>query len=95
MKAQLVSDALTMPFWQWKSDKGFILHSDQGVQYASHQYRNLLKVNDFIGSMSKEGHCWDNAVVGIFFGSLSKSVLIGKLWSTTERNQLHNRVVKQ
>ncbi|OUR63588.1 transposase [Colwellia sp. 39_35_sub15_T18] len=72
MKAQLVCDALTMAIWQRSPDKGLIVHSDQGVQYASHQYRQLLKGNGFIGSMSKKGCCWDNAVAESFFGSLKQ-----------------------
>lgn len=72
MKAQLVCDALTMAIWQRQPDAGLIVHSDQGVQYASHQYRNLLKNNGFIGSMSKKGCCWDNAVAESFFGSLKQ-----------------------
>ena len=72
MKAQLVCDALTMAVWQRNPDKGLIVHSDQGVQYASHQYRQLLKGNGFIGSMSKKGCCWDNAVAESFFGSLKQ-----------------------
>ncbi|MFQ3194188.1 MAG: putative transposase [Colwellia sp.] len=62
MKAQLVCDALTMAICQISSEKGLIVHSDQGVQYASHQYRKLLNNNGFIGSMSKKGCCWDNAL---------------------------------
>jgi len=72
MKAQLVCDALTMAIWQRNPDKGLIVHSDQGVQYASHQYRSLLKDHGFIGSMSKKGCCWDNAVAESFFGSLKQ-----------------------
>jgi putative transposase len=72
MKAQLVCDALTMAIWQRQPDEGLIVHSDQGVQYASHQYRTLLKNNVFIGSMSKKGCCWDNAVAESFFGSLKQ-----------------------
>ncbi len=72
MKAQLVCDALTMAIWQRQPDEGLIVHSDQGVQYASHQYRKLLKDNGFIGSMSKKGCCWDNAVAESFFGSLKQ-----------------------
>ena len=70
MNAQLVCDELTMAMWQRQPKAGLIIHSDQGVQYASHQYRRLLKSNDFIGSMSKKGCCWDNAVAESFFGSL-------------------------
>jgi len=72
MKAQLVCDALTMAIWQRQPEEGLIVHSDQGVQYASHQYRKLLKSNGFIGSMSKKGCCWDNAVAESFFGSLKQ-----------------------
>jgi putative transposase len=72
MKAQLVCDALTMAIWQRQPKEGLIVHSDQGVQYASHQYRRLLKSNGFVGSMSKKGCCWDNAVAESFFGSLKQ-----------------------
>ncbi len=36
MKAQFVCDALTMAIWQRQPQAGLIIHSDQGVQYASH-----------------------------------------------------------
>jgi len=72
MKAQLVCDALTMAIWQRKPKAGLIIHSDQGVQYASHQYRRILRLHKFVGSMSKKGCCWDNAVAESFFGSLKQ-----------------------
>ena len=72
MKAQLVGDALTMAMWQRKPKAGLIVHSDQGVQYASHQYRRILRLHGFVGSMSKKGCCWDNAVAESFFGSLKQ-----------------------
>jgi len=39
MKAQLVCDALTMTIWQRQPKTGLIVHSDQGIQYASNQDR--------------------------------------------------------
>ena len=72
MKAQLVCDALTMAIWQRQPHEGLIVHSDQGVQYASEKYRNMLKLHGFEGSMSKKGCCWDNAVAESFFGSLKQ-----------------------
>lgn len=72
MKAQLVCDALTMAMWQRKPKAGLIVHSDQGVQYASHQYRRILRLYGFVGSMSKKCCCWDNAVAESFFGSLKQ-----------------------
>ena len=72
MKASLVCDALQMAIWQRNPPKGLIVHSDQGVQYASDKYRKLLNSYELIGSMSKKGCCWDNAVAESFFGSLKQ-----------------------
>jgi putative transposase len=72
MKASLVCDALTMALWQRKPKPGLIVHSDRGAQYASHEYRKLLNDWRCIGSMSRKGNCWDNAVAESFFGSLKQ-----------------------
>jgi putative transposase len=72
MKAQLVCDALTMAIWLRKPVAGLIVHTDRGAQYASHEYRKLLKTHGFAGSMSRKGDCWDNAVAESFFGSLKQ-----------------------
>ncbi len=72
MTAQLVCDALIMAIWLRRPKKGLIHHSDRGSQYASNSFRKLLKDNDFKGSMSRKGDCWDNSVVESFFGSLKQ-----------------------
>jgi putative transposase len=72
MKAQLVCDALNMAIWQRKPKAGLVVHSDRGSQYASKVYRKLLKQHKFVGSMSRLGNCWDNAVAESFFGSLKQ-----------------------
>jgi len=72
MKAQLVCDALRMAIWQRSPRAGLVVHSDRGSQYASKDYRRLLKAHGFIGSMSRKGDCWDNAVAESFFGSLKQ-----------------------
>ncbi|MDR7319745.1 IS3 family transposase [Brevibacillus nitrificans] len=46
---------------------GILLHSDQGFQYTSRQYNNLLKRYKMIASMSRKGNCWDNACMENFF----------------------------
>jgi len=51
--------------------KPLIFHSDRGVQYASKEFRNLIKTNPLITqSMSRKGNCWDNAVAESFFKTL-------------------------
>lgn len=72
MKARLVCDALRMAIWQCQPQAGLIVHSDRGSQYASQQYRRLLKIHGFTGSMSRLGNCRDNSVAESFFGSLKQ-----------------------
>jgi putative transposase len=49
---------------------GCIFHSDRGIQYASADFRDVLKVYGFIQSMSRKGNCYDNAVAESFFHTL-------------------------
>ena len=51
--------------------QGLIHHSDRGVQYASAAYRNLLKAQGGIASMSRKGCCYDNAQMETFFSTLT------------------------
>jgi len=44
----------------------FIRYSDQGVQYASNQYVDLLKEHDFQISMSRKGNPYDDVFVESF-----------------------------
>ena len=52
-----------------------MIHSDRGVQYASREFRSLLRRNGFIQSMSRKGNCWDNAVAESFFNMLKNQYL--------------------
>jgi putative transposase len=49
-------------------DADLIFHSDRGVQYASKKFVNVLdSYKKVTRSMSRNGNCWDNAVVQSFF----------------------------
>lgn len=72
MTTNIVCDALKMALWQRKPNRGLIVHSDRGSQYASHEYIKLLRIFGCVGSMSRKGNCWDNAVAESFFGSLKQ-----------------------
>jgi putative transposase len=67
---QLIEDALTMAAAQRRDIQGVLLHSDQGVQYASGSYQQRLNKLGIICSMSRKGNCWDNAPMESFFHSL-------------------------
>ena len=55
--------------------KGLMIHSDRGVQYASDDFREILKKHHFIQSMSRKGNCWDNAVAESFFHSIKTQMI--------------------
>lgn len=87
MKAKMVCDALKMAMWQRRPAAGLIHHSDRGVQYASLEFRRLLDANDFKGSMSRKGNCWDNAVAESFFGSLKQERVQWRSYQTRHEAQ--------
>ena len=65
----LVIDAFEMGLGK-RGRAPIVCHSDRGSQYASKDFRSLLKSTDTIRSMSRKGNCWDNAVSESFFGKL-------------------------
>ena len=70
MPAALVCAALQMAIAQRNPPPGLIVHSDRGTQYASSEHQALLKKHGLVGSMSRKGNCWDNAVMERFFLNL-------------------------
>ena len=70
LTADFVVKALYQAIGRRRPTSGCILHSDRGVQYASTDFRNVLKAYGFIQSMSRKGNCYDNAVAESFFHTL-------------------------
>jgi putative transposase len=68
--------------------QGVIVHSDRGSQYASKDYKRILKQHNLLGSMSKKGDCWDNAVAESFFASLKKEYTHNTHFKTRAQAQL-------
>lgn len=52
-----------------------LLHSDQGFQYTTKTYANLLKERKLKGSHSRRGNCFDNACIESFFSHLKTEKL--------------------
>ena len=75
MTADLVVDALQMARWRRRPDKGLLVHSDRGSQYASGRFQTMLKDHGYIGSMSRKGNCWDNAPAESFFHTLKTELI--------------------
>lgn len=84
MTKELVMDALKMAYKRQKPGKGFIHHSDRGVQYASNEYQKLLKQYEMIGSMSRKGNCYDNACIESFHGILKRELVYQTRYTTRQ-----------
>jgi putative transposase len=71
MDAALVIEALNRALGHRQVEPAqLLLHTDQGSQYRATVYRELLKEQKIVCSMSAKGCCWDNAVVESFFSTL-------------------------
>jgi transposase InsO family protein len=68
--------------------RGLIHHSDQGVQYASVLYQKTLRRHGLLGSMSRKGHCTDNAHMESFWATLKTELLAGRTFATRKEAQL-------
>jgi putative transposase len=86
MKATLarVVDALLMAVWRRKPEGRIIVHSDQGSQFGSDEFKRFCQAHNLEPSMSRRGNCWDNAVAESFFSSLKKERIRKRIYKTRE-----------
>jgi len=81
---ELVLDALMMAVWRRKPKQEVIVHSDQGSQYGSDDWKRFCDANQLLPSMSRRGNCWDNAVAESFFSSLKKERIRKRIYKTRD-----------
>lgn len=79
----LVISALLMALRARNYPSGVIVHSDRGSQYSSKDYKAILAKYKLLGSMSRKGDCWDNAVAESFFATIKKEYV----YQTTFENR--------
>lgn len=84
---RLTLDALNVAL-QRQPDRGFIFHSDRGVQYAAKAYRKRVEAFGGLQSMSRKGDCWDNAVAESFFATLKRESQTGEVIKTKRETTL-------
>jgi len=84
INTDLALDAVIMACWRRNPKENVIVHSDQGCQYTSYDWRSMLEVNNLTASMSRKGNCWDNACAESFFGLLKRERIRRKIYATRE-----------
>lgn len=70
LEAQLAITALRMALITRQPPAGLVHHSDRGVQYACHDYTDMLKQHQAKISMSRKGNPYDNAACESFMKTL-------------------------
>ncbi|XWN25064.1 MAG: IS3 family transposase [Marinobacter salarius] len=84
MSTDLVMDALLMASWKRRPKQEVLIHSDQGSQYTSREWRDFLKDHRLKPSMSRRGNCHDNAVAESFFSLLKSERVKRKIYKDRE-----------
>ena len=85
MTSQLVADALMMAVWRRGKPAALLHHSDQGSQYTSEHFQELLKEQGITCSMSRAGEVWDNSAMESFFSSLKTERTARKVYRSREQ----------
>lgn len=70
LEAELAISALRMALFFRRPAPGLVHHSDRGIQYASHDYTEILKEHEIAISMSRKGNPYDNAACESFMKTL-------------------------
>ena len=81
---EIVLDALMMAVWRRRPTKSVLVHSDQGSQYGSDDWKRFCDANNLEPSMSRRGNCWNNAVAESFFSSLKKERIRKRIYKTRD-----------
>lgn len=82
--------ALRMAIEDRRPPAGCIHHSDRGVQYASHEYVEVLKGAGMRISMSRKGNPYDNAACESFIKTLKQEEVY--LWDYRTLEDVKNRI---
>jgi putative transposase len=84
MTAQLVIDVFQQARRRGLITRNAVIHTDQGSQYVSVEYRRLLYIGGFRQSMSRKGNCYDNAQAESFFSRLKAELVENGIFESVE-----------
>jgi putative transposase len=82
MTTDLVRTALEMALGRRQPTAGLLHHTDRGSQYTSAAYQDLLTAHGLVASLSGTGHCYDNAPMESFFGTLKAELIYRTTYAT-------------
>ena len=80
--AQLTTAALGHAVRRRPVAAGLVFHTDRGIEYAAHDFKNKLAERGFVQSMNRPGKMNDNAHMESFFHSMKCEALYGLKFDT-------------
>ncbi len=81
---ELALNALMTAVWRGQPEHEVIIHSDQGSQFSSYDWRDFLKAHNLTAGMSRRGNCHDNAVVESFSHLLKRERIKRRIYIDRE-----------
>ena len=85
MTSDIMIKALLMTVWRRPEATQVIVHSDQGSQYTSLDYRDFLKAHNLTPSINRRVHCLENSVAESLFHSLKTERVKRKVYATRSK----------
>ena len=87
MKEHLVISAFNQAYGKEHPNSGLVVHTDQGSQFTSKNFRMLLKSKKAIHSQSRKGNPYDNALMESFYRTLKRELIQVSKFETPEQAQ--------
>lgn len=88
MKDTLVMETFMQGYGRELPKDGLIVHTDQGSQFTSGNFRRLLKQHKAIHSNSRKGNPYDNAMMESFYRTLKRELIQEARFETSEQAQM-------
>jgi len=90
LRSTVAVDALEQALKSRKPLPGLVHHSDRGVQYASHDYIELLRRHGATCSMSRVGNPYDNAKCESFLKTLKQEEIYCREYRDIDDLRIHS-----
>lgn len=79
---ECTKSALRAALSRYTPEEGCLFHSDQGAEYAAHDYREYVESSGLIRSMSRKATPQDNGMVESFFHTLKAELIYKRKFKT-------------
>jgi len=89
LRASLPLAALRKAFEERQPGPGLVHHSDQGSQYACHDYINMLEKKEAYPSMSRPARPWENARCERFMKTLKEEQIDARQYADLAELEQH------